>query len=106
MNPVIGVLQQAVERLISELRGEKYHEYLPPTVSTPLGYVMPERRYITWEFGGQHGMTAEPGLVAALMDYGMPFMRSLISLEATLEAINNGLSQRPCISFAWTSDRR
>jgi hypothetical protein len=95
VNPVVGVRHQAVERLIAELRGEKYHEYLPPTVSTPIGYVMPERRYITWEFGGRHGMAAEPALIAAVMDYGLPFMRSLILLEPTLEAINQGLSQRP-----------
>lgn len=96
VNPVVGVRHQAVERLIAELRGEKYHEYLPPTVSTPIGYVMPERRYVTWEFDGQHGMAAGwSALITAVTDYGVPFMRSLILLEATLEAINEGLSQRP-----------
>jgi hypothetical protein len=95
VNPVVGVRHQAVERLIADLRRDRFHEYLPPTASTPIGYVMPESRYISWEFGGQYGMAAGPELIAAVMDYGMPFMQSLIPLQATLEAINRGFSQRP-----------
>lgn len=38
INPVVGVRHQVVERIVAECRGEKFHAYQPPTVSTPLGY--------------------------------------------------------------------
>jgi hypothetical protein len=95
INPVVGVRHQAAERLIASLRREAFHEYQPPTVSTPIGYVMPAHRYIDWEFGGQHGTAAGAELFAAVADYGIPFMRSLIQLPAILEAINQGLCHNP-----------
>lgn len=95
INPVVGVRHQVVERLIATLRREPFHEYLPPTVSTPIGYVMPAHRYIDWEFGGQHATAAGAELITAVVDYGVPFMRSLISLPAILDAINQGLCHNP-----------
>jgi len=95
INPVVGVRHQPVERLLARLRRETFHEYQPPTVSTPIGYVMPAQRYMDWEFGGQYGVTAGAELIAAVVDYGMPFMRSLIHLPAILEAINQGLCHNP-----------
>jgi hypothetical protein len=92
VGPVVGVRHQAVERLVAELRRERFHEYVPPTVSTRIGYVTPARRDVAWEFGGQYGTEAEADLMAAVVDHGIPFMRSLISLPAILEAINDGLS--------------
>jgi hypothetical protein len=51
VNPVVGVRLQALERVVAELLGERFHGYIPPTVSVPLGYVMPEGRYRPWLFG-------------------------------------------------------
>jgi len=93
--PVIGVRHQAVERLVAELRQERFHEYVPPTISTRIGYVMPNHREMTWEFGGQYGTEAEADLIAAVVDHGIPFMRSLISLPRILEAINDGFCLYP-----------
>ena len=45
INPVVGVRFQEVEQLVSALCGEKFHSHIPPTVSSPLGYVMPDARY-------------------------------------------------------------
>jgi hypothetical protein len=92
VNPVIGVRHQAVERLVAELRGQKFHEYRPPTVSTPIGYVMPERRYAAWVFGPDRGAVSAAELMAAVTDYGLPFMRSLVGLPALRESIEQGLS--------------
>ncbi len=30
--PVVGVRHQGVERVVAELRGEKFHQYIPATV--------------------------------------------------------------------------
>lgn len=95
IGPVIGVRHQAVERLVAEMRRERFHDYQPPTVSTRIGYIMPERRDIVWEFGGQYETQASPELMAAMMDHGMPFMQSLIPLPAALEAIRRGLCHFP-----------
>lgn len=95
VNPVVGVRHQAVEQLIAELREDKSQEYTAPTVSTPIGYVMPEHRYMSWEFGGQHGTVAGSDLIAAIRNYGIPFMRSLTSLPALFDAVNKGFSQCP-----------
>jgi hypothetical protein len=91
IHPIIGVRHQAVERLIAGVLQETFRNYQPPTIVTPVGYVMPEHRDKIWEFGGQHGTTAAPEVIEAIVDYGMPFMRSHTHLSAILEAANEGL---------------
>jgi hypothetical protein len=93
--PIAGIHHRAVERLITELRGDKPRRCLTATVSTPIGRVMPVRGYVTWEFGGQYGMAAMPDLIAAIVDYGLPFMQSLTELPAVLDAVQQGLCHNP-----------
>jgi hypothetical protein len=93
MHPIVGVRHQAVERLVARLCNEKFREYQSPTVATPIGYVMPERRDIVWEFGGEHGMAASSEFVTAVISYGVPFMRSLRDPEAIESAINRSFSE-------------
>lgn len=99
IHPVVGVRHQAVERLIARLRREEFHQYVPPTVSTLIGYVMPAHRDIGWEFGAQYGTSAGDELIAAIVDYGLPFMRSLTHLSAILEAISSGFCRYPEYRF-------
>jgi hypothetical protein len=66
IHPVIGVRHQAVERLIARLCREEFHEYLPPTISVPIGYVMPASRDMIWEFSDQRKMIAETDFIAAV----------------------------------------
>lgn len=91
INPVVGIRNQAVERMVAEFHGEKFHPYLPPTVSTPIGYVMPEQRYIAWVFGQGNNSEQARDLVAAVEDHGLPFMRSLIDLPAVCDALKRRL---------------
>jgi hypothetical protein len=50
LNPVVGVRHQRVERVVSELSGTKFHQYVPPTISLPLRYLVePDQRH-DWEF--------------------------------------------------------
>lgn len=75
VNAVIGVRNQEVERLVAELRGQKVHAYLPPTVSSPLSYLMPEGRYRPWLFHRDvmFGDVAAD-LALAVGQYGLPFV--------------------------------
>jgi hypothetical protein len=80
INPIIGVRFQDIERLVAECRGEKFHAYLPPTVSSPLGYLMPENKYMAWMFvpGGSEEVASD--MANAIAMHGVPFMRSALGL--------------------------
>ena len=91
VNPVVGVRHQGVERLVAELRAEPFHPYLPPTISTSIGYVMPLHRYQAWAIasGGDGAPTA--GLIDAVVIHGLPFMRQNADLESLYETAEEGL---------------
>lgn len=95
IHPVVGIRHQVVEQLVARLRREVFHQYQPPTISTLIGYVMPAHHDIAWEFGAQSVTTAGADLIAAIVDYGRPFMRSHANLPAILDAINQGFCHYP-----------
>jgi hypothetical protein len=80
VGPIVGVRFQDIERSVADLQGQKFHPYHPPTVCTPLGYVMPERRYRSWLFrpSGNDEVTEE--MVDTIVNYGLAFMRSTTDL--------------------------
>lgn len=43
VNPVIGVRNQAVEKLVAALRGIEFHSYAPATLALPMGGLIPGR---------------------------------------------------------------
>jgi len=83
INPVVGLRYDAVENLLTELTG---HRWTGATFHISLGYLMPERRYIEWEFG-----TADPTIAMALRDsirtFGYPAVQSLAYPEAVIETL-------------------
>ena len=90
VNPVVGVRHQALERVVADLLGEKFHEYVPPTVSVHLGYVMPEHRYRPWLFGGDMSVQEVIGeMVGAILSYGVPFMERLSALTAVVASMSD-----------------
>jgi len=93
VNPVVGVRHQVLERVVADLLGERFHEYIPPTVSVHLGYVMPGGRYRPWLFGGDvpvGDVAAE--MVGAIVACGLPFMDDRASLSAVVESMSDGRS--------------
>lgn len=88
INPVVGLRHQPAERFVAELRGEKFHPYLPPTLSVHLGYLMPEREYRPWLF--PEAEDPEPRavrMVQAVSEFGVPFMEENSSLERIVSTI-------------------
>lgn len=87
INPVVGVRHQAVEQVVAELRGEKFHPYQPPTVSTPLGYLMPGERYRAWVLttGAEHEAA---DLVDAVEKYAVPFMTATSDLATLCQRLD------------------
>ncbi|WP_375756093.1 hypothetical protein [Corallococcus exercitus] len=81
INPVIGVRFQEVERLVAECRGEKFHAYQPSTISSPLGYLMPEKKYKAWVFAPGRSETVATDMTNAIAMHGVAFMRSVVDLD-------------------------
>jgi hypothetical protein len=92
INPVIGVRFQAVERLVAECRGEKFHSYVPPTISKPLGYLMPERTYKGWLLGPGHSEQVAIDMVNAIASHGVAFMRSVGDLAELRRYLERGFA--------------
>ena len=89
INPVVGVRHQPLERVVAELSGRKPHSYVPPSISTPLGYLMPESRYQAWLFGDLESVEANSAsLVAAVSDWGTPYIRGNDSLEKIVATLS------------------
>jgi hypothetical protein len=95
VNPIVGVRHQTVERIVASLLGERFHPYVGPTVSTPLGYVMPEQRFATWQFGADDSRSEADRLVTALEEHGLPFMRDHTGLDSIRDAIEQGNAESP-----------
>lgn len=91
VHPVVGARHQVVERFVAELRGERFHPYQPPTVSTPLGYLMPQGSNRAWLFEeGSDPVAVGADLATAVSEFGLPFMRETDELEAFLAWIDQG----------------
>lgn len=82
INPVVGVRHERIENMIEGLLGEK-ESRLAPTISTPLGYLMPEGQYLEWLFEPPPFDNASEceKIVKAVETYGVPFMKSNAALE-------------------------
>ena len=76
---------------VAELRGERFHAYQPPTVSIPLGYLMPGARYRAWIVSVDDPNASVEDLAAAVREYALPFMESGSTLTALCELMGDRL---------------
>lgn len=88
---VVGVRHQGVERLVAELRGEKFHRYIPATVGGPLRNLLPAARRSTWIFeaGARLDETAAD-MTEAVERFGLPALRSISGLAELRRKIEEG----------------
>jgi hypothetical protein len=91
LNPVVGVRHRGVEQVVADLRGDKFHGYLPPTVSSPLRYLVPVDQRRDWVVtGGTGDERVADDLAAAVSCYGLEFMRAAADLPGLLAALSDG----------------
>lgn len=88
INPVIGVRNQQIERLVAELSGDTFDELVPPTLAGNVGYLSPENRYAPFLFT----VDLEIGDVArqlchAVEMHGLPFQREVANLASLVDAM-------------------
>ena len=90
INPTVGVLHEAIEKLVQEYCGMERSRQ-GATLTTNLGYVMPEKRFLIWvlepsPFEWVHEVKK---MVEAVEVYGMPFMRSNATLEKIIDNLEH-----------------
>lgn len=112
INPVVGVRHQPLERAIAQLSGKKPHEYVPPSLSTPIGYLMPGSQYRAWLFEDLDSVASiAESLCAAVVEWGTPYMRDHDTLDAILadlasakHAPGDAIAMRIAAGFALLGD--
>lgn len=88
IKPMIGVRNQTMGRLVSEITGEKFDRFYPPHACSNIGYLMPEKRWTTFIFCETcPSEYAIRGLVDAVKDYALPFMRRVSDLRELVHAM-------------------
>jgi hypothetical protein len=100
VNPVVGVRHQRVERLVAELTGVRFHPWSPPTLSSHLGYLMPQQAYLPWVVRAVEdapGKAAE--LAAAVAEHGLPFVRANASLAALAASMAGGMGMPEQVGY-------
>jgi len=96
INPVVGVRHQKLERLVAESLDIKLSEYIPATISTSIGYLMPQRKFVEWSF--KESENCEPlvtEMVAAVEKWGRPYMDQHSTLATLYNAILNSKRGTP-----------
>src|SRR3974390_1349222 len=91
INPVVGVRNQQIERLVAELCGDPFDELIPPTLAGNVGYLSPANWYLPFLFSQD---TEIGGVSAQLCDavrvHGLPFIKEAANLAALVEAMQTG----------------
>ena len=90
VNPVVGVRHQIIEKTLADIEGKKFHSYIPPTISTHIGYLMPQKSYTPWLFteNTDHTTTVQE-MVIAIIKFSKPFMEANATLDAICEAMSS-----------------
>lgn len=97
-NPVIGVRHQALERLLAQINGDKFHSYIPPSISTPIGYIMPESTFKVWHFHAEHDNAQAIGsMLGAIDTHARAFQMAHVTLSALLETLQE-------MKYGWSSN--
>jgi hypothetical protein len=98
INPVIGVRNQQIERLVAELLGEAFDELIPPTLAGNVGYLSPANRYLPFLFTEDTAVEEIANQLSdAVKTYGIPFMKKLTDLTALVEAMQTARFGMPFV---------
>lgn len=80
ISPYVSIIHDAVEKELSRLLGEPMPESF--TMRTNIGYLMPNRRFVSWQFDGDRSpKTTARRLIRAINKYSPAFFDKAASLE-------------------------
>jgi hypothetical protein len=102
LHPVVGIRDQLVERIVANGRGEKLHAYVPPTVSSPLRYLVPDRARPDWVLDGSSGDAQVVEAVAsAVSRFGVPFVESLLDRDRLVSTLEDAHARDQQAAYRW-----
>jgi hypothetical protein len=90
--PVVGVRHQPTERLVAELTGQRFHAYIPPTISAPLGELSTPRRHETFVVERANPSESVDGMIAAIAGRAPAFIERNATLPALRARLDEGLT--------------
>lgn len=83
VSPIVGVVYSPIEDLVTKLCRPPFAD--GPTISTAVGYLTPEGRFLEWVFDPT--LDATPELVKmtrAIQEYGLPFIQEHTALHSII----------------------
>jgi len=90
INPVVGVRNQRVERLVAELVGEPFDDLIPASAAANVGYLSPYSKYLPFIFTDGFPIDGPADqLVEAVRTYGLPFIHFNVPLHALVETMQS-----------------
>jgi hypothetical protein len=94
INPVVGVRNQRVERLVAELEGSVFDEVSPFDASANVGYLSPASSYRAFLFADGEPLDKTDKtvdqLAEAVRNFGLPFIDANVPLPSLLETMRSG----------------
>ncbi|MFJ3932720.1 MULTISPECIES: hypothetical protein [unclassified Streptomyces] len=89
VNPVVGVRFSHLEEILLSL-SDDMPKSPAPVISKPLGYLMPEKSFRSWEFleGGDIERVAE-SIAGAVREYGEPFIAAYSDWDAFSRSVGD-----------------
>lgn len=99
INPVLGVRHQVLERELARIRGQQFHSYLPPTISTHAGYLTRGRYDPLLITEGEPVEGAAQMLGALVTEIGLPFMERHSTLETVAHAMTSGMGSPEQLAY-------
>jgi hypothetical protein len=88
VNPVVGIRNQRIERLVAELAGDAFDVLIPPTIAGNVGYLSPGGRYKSFTFTDSiENEEIADQLCKTVSKYGLPFMKKTADLRALVEVM-------------------
>lgn len=88
VDPLVFVTNWTISDIVAQLLGEKPRRVGRAGVRARLGYVMPEKRWRMWPVDVDAAMDDQiVPVVAAIRDYGMPWIESLSNFDVLADAL-------------------
>jgi hypothetical protein len=88
INPVVGVRNQPIEKLVAEMVGEPFDEVVPATLAGNVGYLTPSNKYRVYTFSLDAPLeTVASELVQDVRQHGLPFINGHVQMDAVVEGL-------------------
>lgn len=84
VSPVIGIRHQPTHRLLSQILEEDFHEYLPPTASIGLGFLLPDARWREWYFDASDDLSSYRYVGDLIQVSGSRFFERAASIDSVI----------------------